>query len=309
MSAINKRSEVVSDQTRGEATRRSHPFLRDVHYWLGWLSRNFASGKWDSYFLGRGFNFQGIVPFRDDPDLVRINWQATLSMGEPQVNVFSEERNVSIYLLANVGPSMAFGSAETKLERLALLAAILSYSAYRAKDYFRFVGYTDEVELGFPQPRDRSYPLLLARAILDFDWRGKKRGGLLRTVSRLPKQKCLVVIVSDYLGQLDGTRKAMQNLIAAGHDVLPIILWDERETKFPGGWGFLPLQDLGTGEVRHVLVSPRSRRILEENIAAKKKEIEETFRRFGVRPHFFGQTSEKDLADLVQIFMARRSQR
>ncbi|OGC60071.1 hypothetical protein A3J33_02010 [candidate division WWE3 bacterium RIFCSPLOWO2_02_FULL_53_10] len=281
--------------------------LEEIRYWIRWLSRSFAAGRWNSYSRGRGFDFQGIAPFREDPDMSRINQKATLASGELHVSQFSEERNASILLLANVGPSMAFGSAETKMERLALLAAIFSYSAYRAKDYFRFVGYTDEVELGFPKPRDRSYPIMLAEAILNFDWRGKKRGGLVRAVAKVPKKKSLVVIISDHLGKLDGTERALQALVAAGHEVLSIILWDERETKFPDGWGFLPLQDLETGEIRHVLVNARSRRILERNIAERKKEIEALFRRFGIQPHFFSQTSEEDLASLVQIFMALRT--
>src|SRR3972149_10526732 len=167
------------------------------------------------------------------------------------------------------------------------------------------MGYTDEVELGFPKPRDRSTPIMLAEAILNFDWRGKKRGGLVRAVAKVPKKKSLVVIISDHLGKLDGTERALQALAAAGHEVLSIILWDERETQFPGGWGFLPLQDLETGEVRHVLVSPRSRRILERNITERKREIEELFQRFGIRPHFFGRTSAEDLDSLVRIFLAR----
>ncbi|MEX1068743.1 MAG: DUF58 domain-containing protein, partial [Patescibacteria group bacterium] len=236
------------------------------------------------------------------------NWQATLMNPEElQVNVFSEERNVNIYLLGNLGPSMAFGSGETKLERLALLAAGLAYSAYRAKDYFRFIGYTDEIELGFPEPRDSSYPYRLAEAILNFEWRGKSRGGLLRAVSRLPSQKCLVVIVSDHLGKLDGTERALRVLTAAGHDVLPIILWDERETTLPTGWGFLPLQDLETGEFRHFLVTPRSRRILEENSSERRRQIEELFRRFGIQPHFLVHNSDKDLESLVRIFLTRQA--
>ena len=281
--------------------------LKEIRYWIRWLSRSFAAGRWNSYFRGRGFDFQSVAPFREDPDMVRINQKATLTSGELQVSQFSEERNASIFLLANIGPSMAFGTAETKLERLALLAAIFSYSAYRAKDSFRFVGYTDEVELGFPKPRDRSYPIMLAEAILNFDWRGKKRGGLVRAVAKVPKKKSLVVIISDHLGKLDGTERALQTLSAAGHEVLSIILWDERETRFPGGWGFLPLQDLETGKVQHVLVSPRSRRILERNIAERKREIESLFRGFGIQPHFFSQTSEEDLASLVQIFLALRT--
>lgn len=281
--------------------------LREVRYYIAWLSRSFASGKWNSYSLGRGYDFRDIVPFRDDPDLTRINLKATLVSGELQVSRFSEERNVRVYLLANVGPSMAFGSRQTKLERLALLAAIFSYSAYRAKDQFRFIGYTDEVELGFPEPWGRDYPFRLAEAILNFDWRGKKRGGLVRAVSSLPSQKCLVVIVSDHLGKLEGTRKALQVLMAKGHDVLPVILWDEREMRFPDGWGFLPLQDLETGEVQHILVNARSRRILARNIAARKVEIEELFQRFGVHPHFFTGTSEVDFDSLMKIFLVRRA--
>jgi uncharacterized protein (DUF58 family) len=207
---------------------------------------------------------------------------------------------------------MAFGSRQTKLERLAIIAAVLSFSAYRAKDYFRFFGYTDEVELGFPEPRDRTYSLHLAQAILDFDWRGKKRGGLVRAALSLPSQRSLVVIVSDHLGGLSGTERALQ-ILAPRHEVLSIILWDEREIRFPGGWGFLPLQDLETREVRHVLVSPRSRRILEQNIAERKKAIEDLFLRFGIQPHFFCRTSdedldssEEDLAKLMQIFLERR---
>ncbi|MEX0587376.1 MAG: DUF58 domain-containing protein [Patescibacteria group bacterium] len=302
MSASNKPND------RGETPNRPHPFLRRIRYHLGWLSRNFPSGNWDSHYLGRGYDYQGTVPFRDDPDLQRINWQATLMNPEElQVNVFSEERNVNIYLLGNLGPSMAFGSGETKLERLALLAAGLAYSAYRAKDYFRFIGYTDEIELGFPEPRDSSYPYRLAEAILNFEWRGKSRGGLLRAVSRLPSQKCLVVIVSDHLGKLDGTERALRVLTAAGHDVLPIILWDERETTLPTGWGFLPLQDLETGEFRHFLVTPRSRRILEENSSERRRQIEELFRRFGIQPRFLVHNSDKDLESLVRIFLTRQA--
>ena len=115
------------------------------------------------------------------------------------------------------------------------------------------------------------------------------------------------MIISDHLGKLDGTERALQALAAAGHEVLSIILWDERETRFPGGWGFMPLQDLETGKVQHVLVSPRSRRILERNIAERKREIESLFRGFGIQPHFFSQTSEEDLASLVQIFLALRT--
>lgn len=279
--------------------------LKEIRYWLGWLSRSFATGSWDSYFLGRGFDFQGITPFRDDPDLVRINWQATLISNEVQVSTFSEERNIHIYMLANLGPSMGFGSQQTKIERLAIVAALLSFSAYRAKDYFRFIGYTDEVELGFPEPRDRSYPLLLAEAIMGFDWRAKRRGGLVRAALQVPTQKSLVAIVSDYLGEHGGTERALQ-ILTPKHDVLPIVLWDSREVQLPKGFGLLPLRDLETGQIRHIFLTGRTRRALERNISERQKKLEGLFRKYSASPLFLTGSSEDDFKSLMRTFLARR---
>jgi len=281
--------------------------LREIRYWLGWLSKNFAAGKWDSYFLGRGFDFQGIVPFTDDPDLVRINWQATLITDELQVSTFSEERNVRIYLLANLGPSMVFGSQESKLERVAVISALLSFSSYRFKDYFRFIGYTDHVELGFPEPRDKSYPLLLANSILEFDSKGKKRGGLVRAASKIGSQKALVIIISDQLGKLSGIEEALK-ILASRHDVLPIILWDEREVRLPNGFGVLPLQDLETGEFRHVFLTRGVRRRFEEDALERKHVLEDLFKRYGCPPLFLTESREKDFELLMKTFLARRVQ-
>src|SRR5574337_69361 len=94
-------------------------YLRQIQYWVEWLSAGFSTGKWNSLFLGRGYDFHGITPFENDPDIVRINWPATItSDDEVQVNQFREEREINVYLLSNLGPSMAFGSQVSKLERL-----------------------------------------------------------------------------------------------------------------------------------------------------------------------------------------------
>jgi uncharacterized protein (DUF58 family) len=278
---------------------------REIEHWINWLSQSFAEGKWDSHFLGRGFNFQGIVTYRDDPDLVRINWPATLVTDELQVSTFAEERNVRIYLLGNLGPSMAFGSQVAKLDRLALIAGLFSFSAYRTKDYFRFLGYTNEIEFGFPEPRGREYPYQLAQAILDFNWRGKSRGGLLRASTSLPDQRSLVVIVSDLLGPLEGTEQVIKALFDR-HEILPIVLWDRRETELPSGFGILPLQDLETGARRSVLLTKRTREALQKNIASQKDEIEQLFRRYGIKPYFLTQIGRTDLEELMRIFMSRR---
>ena len=282
--------------------------LRLIEYWINWLTVGFASGKWDSVYRGRGFNFQGTAPFVDDPDLIRVNWQATLTTGELTVNQFAEEKDIRVYLLTNLGPSMAFGSQVRKLDRLAILAAVLSLSAFRLKDRFQFVGYTDELEYGFPEPRDKTYPFQLAKAIIEFDWRGKKRGGLIKAAASLPRRRALVILSSDFLGKPSGLERALR-ILAPKHEVLPLVLWDEREVALPGkGFALYPMSDLETGELSYVFLTSKTRRQFEENSRLRREALEQLFARFGIQPHFLiGDEKDDDIETLMKILFLRRA--
>lgn len=289
------------------SNRTENPIrLRQIQYWIDWLSAGFATGKWDSVFRGRGFDFQGVAPFDDDPDLVRLNWQASLSSGELQVNQFAEERDVRLYLLANLGPSMAFGSEIQKIDRLAIIAAVLSLSAFRFKDRFRFVGYTDELEYGFPEPHDKTYPIQLAKAIMEFDWHGKKRGGLVKAAGSIPNRRSLVIILSDFLGSLTGLERAL-GILAPDHEVMPLVIWDEREVSLPEGFGLYPLYDLETGGLSYIFLTQATRKRFAENCRQIRESLSELFARYGIRPHFLiGGQEDDDVTALMKIFLSQR---
>lgn len=276
-----------------------------IEYHLDCLSRQFAIGRHRSRYLGRGYDYQGLVPYPDFPDFPLIDWRVFLNTGELMTRVFSEERRAKVDVLGNLGPSMGFGSDETKIWRLALISASLSFSAIRFKDTFRFFGYTDEVELGFPEPRaNKEYPFQLAEAILSFDWRGKKRGGLARAVRQLPGQRSLVPIISDFYGDTDRVAEILEPVVVR-HDVIPIVLWDKRELELPSGFGILPLRDLETGALRHVLLTRKTREAHRRNVEEQRSKIQTLFRRFGIEPFFFTE-EESDLEALIRIFLQRR---
>lgn len=278
--------------------------LRQIQYWIEWLSAGFASGAWDSMFLGRGFDFQGIAPFNDDPDLVRLNWQASLVYGELQVSQFSEERNVDIYLLADFASSMAFGSLVSKRDRLALLSAILAFSAFKMKDSFHFVGYSEQLEKGFPRGRDKSYPLVLARAIMEASL-GKRNGGLFFASQAVLPSKSLVIIASDFWGDLHEIEAAL-GVLASRHEVLPLVIWDEREISLPNGLGFFPLRDLETDELSYVFLSDKTRKKFRENSEIRREALSSLFGRFGMNPYFLLSENDDDIQKLIQIFFLKR---
>ncbi|MBI1871864.1 DUF58 domain-containing protein [Candidatus Collierbacteria bacterium] len=283
--------------------------LQQIQYWINWLSAGFATGKWDSVFLGRGFDFQGVAPFTDDPDMIRINWQATLTSGELQVSQFSEERNINIYLLGDMGPSMAFGTEVTKQDRLALLAAIISFSALRMKDAFHYIGFTDRVERGLPHRMDTTYPLILAESIMEFDWRGRRNTGLPTAALEVTSNRSFVIIISDFLGDLEQIENSLK-ILAPRHAVLPIVVWDEREVALPEtGWGLYPLRDLETEQLSYVFLTGKTREKFKENSRLRLEALQALFSRFGIQPHFLiGGDTNRDVEALVKIFLLQHSQ-
>lgn len=283
--------------------------LREIRYWIQWLAAGMSAGGWASRYLGRGFDYQGTAPYRDDPDLVRINWQASLIEGELIVNTFSEERSIDVFVLADLNRAMLFGSEETKVDRIAELAAILAFSAARAKDRFELIGYSGGVRHRFPRfSSERGYPLRLAEAILRFDYSDGKRGGLIQAVGPIiGRPRSLVLVISDFLGDLDEVRRAM-SLVAFKHDVVPVVLWDKRELVLPQGYGIVPIHDLGSGDLKHILLTPRVRKRHAQNVADRKREIKAAFGCFGVRPFLLSAVREDDVQALVKIFLRRRVQ-
>lgn len=279
--------------------------LQDIRYWINWFSEGFASGSWDSRFHGRGFDFQGTVSYLDDPDLSRINVPATQAEGEVQVSIYREEHSIPVYLFGDLAPAMAFGSKRTKLDRLALLGALFAFSASRAHDDFRFIGYADGTEQRFPRPAGKEYPLYLAQAILNFRWQGRRRGGLLRAIQNLPAEKTLVVIASDLLGGLEEVEATLR-FLADRHEILPLVLWDERELALPQGLFPIALSDLETGKMRFVLPFGRTQEAQKRNVAELRGAIKKLFSRFGIKPFFFTEIERTDLEELMRLFLAKR---
>lgn len=276
-----------------------------IQYWINWLAGGFATGQWDSFFLGRGFDFQGIAPFSEDPDLVRINWQASLTLGELQVSQFSEERNVNIYILGNQGASMAFGSQVSKHTRLALLTALISFAGLKLKDSFQYFGYTDKV-IAPDYPKSIHYPITLARNILDFEWQGKGSTGLYSATQRISPQRSLVIIISDFLTETEALTHTLRQLVGR-HEILPLVIWDPLEVNLPSGFGIFPFVDLQSGEQVYLLLTNNSRRLFTQNAQKRREDLEKLFRQFGVKPHFMiGGTSETDLKTLMKIFFGMR---
>ncbi|MEM9930816.1 MAG: DUF58 domain-containing protein, partial [Bacteroidota bacterium] len=98
-------------------------------------SQDLISGAYHSTFKGRGMSFEEVRAYQYGDDVRHIDWNVTARTGTPHIKVFSEERELTIWLLIDASASMGFGSQRaTKREIVAELAALLAFSASKNQD-------------------------------------------------------------------------------------------------------------------------------------------------------------------------------
>jgi len=69
-------------------------------------------GRHASRLRGRGLNFEELRRYVPGDDIRNVDWKATARAGEPNVRVFTEEKDRPMWLVVNQTQSMFFGSNE-----------------------------------------------------------------------------------------------------------------------------------------------------------------------------------------------------
>ena len=110
------------------------------------LSHQIFAGEYHSAFKGRGMAFSEVREYQWGDDVRQMDWNVTARLRQPYVKVFEEERELTVMLLVDVSRSGLFGTVETtKRERIAEIAAVLSFSAILNNDKVGALFFSDRV--------------------------------------------------------------------------------------------------------------------------------------------------------------------
>ena len=125
------------------------------------------SGSYHSVFKGRGMDFDEVREYSPGDEVRTIDWNVTARAGRPFVKKFTEERELTIFLLVDISASGNFGSgAIAKRDLAAELASVLAFSAIRNSDKVGLLLYTDQVEKYLPPKKGRRHVLRVVRDIM-----------------------------------------------------------------------------------------------------------------------------------------------
>jgi uncharacterized protein (DUF58 family) len=221
--------------------------------------------------VGAGLELAQLRPYQPGDDVRRLDPAATARTGIPHVRLQVPERLLTTWLVLDLSPSMAFGTAERlKCDVAEGAVSVIGRLATRRGGRVALLTCGAPVQRVLPPRSGRAVLAALQHVLAE----GVAADGtepaatLADTFTRLgrtARHPGLVVVVSDLRGPMDWATPLRR--LAARHSVLCIEVFDPREGELPSV-GQLRLMDPETG--RQIEVDTGSARLRERYAAAER---------------------------------------
>ncbi|MEV4099490.1 DUF58 domain-containing protein [Nonomuraea sp. NPDC049649] len=255
------------------------------------------------------------VPGEDD--VRRMDWNVTARTTVPHVRDLVADRELETWALADLSPSMDFGTADTDKRDLVVAAVgAIGFLSSRMADRFGALVIHDEHIHRMPARTGRPALYGLLSALMD-----APRGQVVAdppdlaegidVLAATRRRRGMRVIVSDFLDAAptldpDAERPWERPLrrLAARHQVLAVEVIDPRELELPDV-GRVAFADPETGQVRDVHLSPKVRRAYAEAAALQREGTRLALRRAGVA-HLVLRTDRDWVFDVAQFVLRQR---
>ena len=221
-------------------------------------------GDWRAAGVGRGTELARLRPYEPGDDVRHIDAAATARTGQPHVRLHVPERALTTWIVLDVSPSMAFGTARRLKADVAEGAALVfGRLGVRRAGSVGMVSFGAGPAVVSPPRGSRPGIVALRRRLeagvaVDGSESPEAFADALARVGKLAGQPGLVVLISDFRDQHAWERPL--GSLRVRHSVLAIEIVDPREVELPAV-GHLMLVDPETGA--RVEVNTGRRRIRE----------------------------------------------
>ena len=264
-------------------------------------------GDYRSPSRGDGLDLADLREYQFHDDVRRMDWNATARLGEPYVRDYLEDREISVWFVLDMSPSMRFeGVSVSKhavmVEFTTLLCRLLLGRGNRAGAMI-FSGRIDRL---IPANGGRRQLLLILNEVANH----RPSPGstdlkqVLKDAAGAIRRRSLVFVVSDFIST-PGWEESLTPL-AMRHDVVAVRLTDPLETRLPD-LGFLTFQDTESGEQMFVDTHARDfRKRFAAAADARENALRAAFERAGV--DVLELATEDDVVDALMRFSEMRKQ-
>jgi uncharacterized protein (DUF58 family) len=209
-------------------------------------------GAYRTVFRGTGIDFADLRGYVPEDDVRHIDWNVTARLDEPYVRQYTEDREVTSWLVLDRSASMRFGAGAEggKASVVTELAVCLARLFTQGGNRVGAILYDNQVQRVIPARSGRTHVLHLTHELTKAgpardDRRPTDLAKMLHLAAANARRRGLVFVISDFIGDLDWepalTRLAMR------HEVVAIRIVDPAELDLPD-LGLVLVEDAETGE-------------------------------------------------------------
>jgi uncharacterized protein (DUF58 family) len=267
-------------------------------------------GPYRTVFRGTGIDFTGLRGYTPEDDVRHIDWNVTARLDEPHVRLYTEDRDLTAWLVLDQSASMRFGAArhgkDSVLTELAVcLARLFTHGGNRVGA----VLYDNRLQRVIPARTGRLHVLHLTHELTRPtaarpDGSTTDLDAMLRLAASTARRRSLVFVISDFIGDVDW-EPALTRL-SHRHEVVAMRIVDPVELELPD-LGLILIEDAETGEQLLADTSdPLFQQRLRAEVDAREVAVASSMRRAGVTAHRI--STDQDLAQAL-VDMVRRSKR
>jgi uncharacterized protein (DUF58 family) len=263
-------------------------------------------GSYRTPYRGSGLDFAGLRPYVEEDDARHIDWNATARLDEPQVRQFTEDRELTAWLVLDRSASMAVAAKRDVSGELALSLARLFG---RGGNRVGAVLHDGAAMRVVPPGTGRGHALRIGHELERADTPATVTTDfavMLDAVAALARRRSLVVVVSDFIGTGAWDRPLLR--LVHRHDVVALRVIDAADDELPEV-GLVVVEDAETGEQLVVdSADPLFRSRYRAGVHERDAVLSGRMRRAGVPLHRVG-TGRDVLESLVEVVASTRWRR
>jgi len=199
------------------------------------------AGDIKSAFKGRGMEFEEIRAYNFGDDVRDIDWRVTARKQHPYTKVFTEERDLQVYVWLDLSASMLFGTKkELKSVTASKLAALIGWLALEKKDRFGAVIFDGIKTYWFKPQNSRAQLLAIFKKIVELgnavlqkpQAAGVELNKSLKILEQNTGSRSTIFVISDFNHDL-GKIKSELMALAKNRELYLIDVYDILEEKAP----------------------------------------------------------------------------
>ncbi|MEV4347731.1 DUF58 domain-containing protein [Actinoplanes sp. NPDC049596] len=282
--------------------------LRRLEWRLGRRLDGRLQGAYRTVWHGAGIDFTDLRAYTAEDDVRHIDWNVTARLDEPFVRQYTEDRELTAWLVVDRSASMKFGRGAGKESVAAELAIALARLVSQGGNRVGAILFDNESREVIPPRPGRDQILRITRSLTTVPPKSAHITDLSEmfrlAATTTSRRRSLVFVMSDFIGEPGWDRSLA--MLTHRHEVVVIRVVDPSELDLPDV-GLILVEDAETGEQLLVDTSdPLLRGRLATQVGAREDEVAEGMRKAGVAAHRV--TTDQDMLSAL-IEMVRKSGR